>query len=770
MDKRHPAPLHSAPGLLDGEASAFRNDAASKVTGTALYTDDFEVPGMLHCVPVYTDYVHARIIEIDTERAAGEPGVVAVLTSRDVPGELRYGQINRDLPMFASDKIRSNGDVVAAVVAETREEAIEAAELIKVEAEVLPPLLDPEEAMREDAPRIQDNTESNIVVHHKIRRGEAEDALEHSYLVIEEEFTTAFFEHAYLEPEGALCIPKQDGVMAVYGSLQHPNSTRKFICAYLGLPLTEVEVFSHPVGGSFGGKDDTASVVAARTALAARITGKPVKTVYKREWSVRESYKRPPYTLRYTMGFSQEGKITGAVCRVAADSGAYTSTVPWSTWRATVQCCGPYKTDHVHTDIFGVTTNNVFTGAFRGFGSPQVNFSVEQLLDIAAERLGIGPVEIRRRNMVRQGDETITGQLLDNHTVSMEAVMDAVLHKIDFERKVKQCSFGAESKTDDSGEFYGIGFGICYRGASIGAEGKDFCSCIVNCQFDGSVLLETGIWENGQGAQSAMVLLLASQLGISRDRIRYTESTTSRIPDSGTTVASRGTLLGSGALYDAAVKVKKTIAAVLAPKLDCTPEDVIFRDDRVWSGSGEFSCSWEEAMREMYNARVYPYAFGSFAAPEIWWDEEIGQGEPYFTYVYSCQAAEISVDPKTGKVTILTIVAAHDIGKAVNPAMLKGQIFGGITQGVGMALMEDLAVNQGKITALNYNRYHIPRATDVPDMTPIIIENSDPASPAGCKGIGEPALEIIAPALANAYYRATGKRMFSIPFTGSENG
>lgn len=757
----------STTGRHHGDTPAFRNDAAAKVTGKALYTDDFHVPGMLHCVPVYTDYVHARVIKIDTDRAAGAPGVVTVLTAQDVPGELRYGQINRDLPMFASDKIRSNGDVVAAVVAESRNEALEAAALVTVEAEELPPLLDPEEAMREDAPLVHDNTETNIVVHHKIRRGDAEDALERSDVVLEEKFTTGFFEHAYLEPEGALCIPRQDGVMAVYGSIQHPNSTRKFICAYLGLPLTEVEVFSHPVGGSFGGKDDTASVVAARTALAALITGKPVKTVYKREWSIRESYKRPPYSLRYKMGFSKDGRITGVICRAVADSGAYTSTVPWSTWRATVQCCGPYKAPHVHTDIYGVTTNNVFTGAFRGFGSPQVNFSVEQLMDIAADKLGIGPVEIRRRNMVRQGEETITGQLLDNHTVSMEEVMNAVLEEIDFEHKVKRCSFGAAADGPD--KLYGIGFAVSYRGASIGAEGKDFCSCIVNCQFDGSVLLETGIWENGQGAQSAMVILLASQLGISRERIRYTESTTSQIPDSGTTVASRGTLLGSGAVYDAAVKVRMTIAEVLAPTLGCAPEEVAFRDDRVWSGSGEFSYSWEEAMDEMYNARVYPYGFGSFAAPEIWWDEEVGKGEPYFTYVYSCQAVELSVDPQTDKATILNIVAAHDIGKAINPAMLEGQIYGGITQGMGMAIMEDLAVEQGKITALNYNRYRIPRTTDMPEITPIIIENFDPASPVGCKGIGEPALEIIAPALANAYYRATGKRMFSIPFKGGGN-
>lgn len=620
------------------EKEGFRNDAYSKVTGRARFADDIVLPKMLHAVPVYTEYVHAEIKVIDTEEARGMPGVVCVLTWKDVPGQLYFGQIEKDLPLFSSDKVRSYGDVIALVVAETRAEALAAAEKVSFGGMELPGVFGPEEALEEEAPLLFEERGTNIVNYYKTRRGDPDKALESADTVIRQQFATGFFEHAYLEPEGAVCIPRPDGVLEVHGSIQHPVSTRRFIAAYLGLQLADAEIISHPTGGSFGGKDDTASLIAARAALAARLTDRPVKLIYNREWSMRESYKRPAYKLDYTMGVSKDGKIEAVVCRNLADSGAYTSTVPWSTWRAAVQCCGPYQVDHVRGDTYGVATNNIFTGAFRGFGSPQVNFSIEQLMDMAAEACGLTPREIRRKNMVSQDCSTITGQVLDNHTVSLEEVMDRVLDTIGYDEKYPRCSRGKGEPAD----LYGIGFAVSYRGASLGAEGKDFCSALVNCQFDGSVLLETGIWENGQGAQGTMMLALSSALGISLDRIRYVESSTSQIPDSGTTVASRGTLVGTGAVYRAAENLKQLLSDTLAPVLDCGPWEVSFRDDALWGGGRRLS--WEEAMEKMYEARVFPFAFGNFQTPDIWWDEEKGCGVPYFTYVYSCQAVELRVN------------------------------------------------------------------------------------------------------------------------------
>ncbi len=742
--------------IRDKAEGAFRNDAAAKVTGRAQFADDYVFPRMVHGVPVFPDIPHGRIVSIDTTAAEKAPGVIRVFTWKDIPGKLDYGQINHDMPLLAHDKIRHYGDVYALIVAETRQQALDASRLVTLKTEALEPVFSTRNALNPDSPVLRGD--SNLIEHHKVRRGDPDAALKDADLVLKRQAQTSWFEHAYLEPEGAVCFPRQDGVLEIYGSLQHPVSTRRFICAYLGMPFADVEVFSHPVGGSFGGKDDTASVVCARAALAAKLIGRAVKIIYNREWSFLESYKRPAYELDYTVGFNKEGIIQGVVCDILADSGPYTSTTPWSTWRSTVQSCGPYRVDNVRTDVRAAATNNPPTGAFRGFGSPQVNFTIESIMDEAAEQLGLSSLDIRRRNMLTQGSSTINGQVLDTHRVSLGEVMEAVSEDIDYEKKLARCSFG---KPGDNGMLYGIGLAISYRGASVGAEAKDFCSCVINCQYDGSILLETGIHENGQGAQSAMMMVLARELGVSLGRIRYTEATTSQVPEGGTTVASRGTLMGSAAVVDAVKNLKVVISEVIAPELGTSPDKLVFADDRISSASGDIS--WEKAMAAMHSARVYPFAFGSFKAPEVTWHHEDGTGEPYFTYVYSCQAVEVEVDPRRGKVKVLNVTAAHDIGRAVNPAMLEGQIYGGVVQGMGMALYEDLQVVDGKPEALNFNNYRIPRTVDIGEIKALIVENRDPTSPFGCKGIGEPALELIAPALNNALYRATGRREYSLP-------
>jgi CO/xanthine dehydrogenase Mo-binding subunit len=740
--------------------SVFRNDAFSKVSGRAKYTDDLKFYGMLHMVPLYTSHLHAENLAVDTSRAEKAAGVVAVYTADDIPGQVHFGQINRDYAMLAQGKIMCEGDVIALLVAETREAALSAAELVEEKADPLPPVTDPREALKEGAPILRPGTEGNTnrINHGRVRKGDAKSLLEQCHLVLDEEFSSQFIEHAYMEPEAGIAVPRPDGVIEIYGSMQHPYSTRRFVAAMLGEPLVNVEVYQNPMGGGFGGKDDTAAIVCARAALGARKLGRPVKLTYTREWSVRESYKRHPYFLHYRWGFSKEGKLLAADIDMISDSGAYTSVTPWVNWRSTAQCCGPYTADAVRMDIYAATTNNVFTGAMRGFGAPQVNFAVEQLMDMAAEKLGIGPDEIRRINMVKQGSATITGQVLDNHKVSLEEVMDRLLKESDWKEKYPACSRG-KGEGDD---LYGVGFAISYRGASLGAEGMDYCSSVINCQMDGSILLEAAIHENGQGAESVQMMILAEELGVPISRIRYKRPSTSNIPDGGTTVATRGTIMGGGAVAVAARNLKKLIADTLADELGGDPSEVLFEDDTVRVPLGK-SLTWEEAMKAMHFRRIYPYTFGTFQAPHVSWDEELGQGDAYFTFVYSAQAAEVTVNRKTGKVKLLSMTAVHDIGRAINRAMVLGQMYGGIAQAVGQALMEELGIENGRIKNLNLNSYKIPRAKDLPDIKGIIIENNDPNSPIGAKGIGEPALELMAPAIANAVYNATGIRVHQLP-------
>lgn len=737
----------------------FRNDAVAKVTGQTRYSDDLKFHRMLHGVPVYTDYVHAKIDSIDTLAAEQSKGVVKVITAKDILGDKCYGQIQRDYALLVSDKIRFHGDVVAVVVAETRDCAIAAAKLVQVKAAPLPLILDLEKAMQSDSPLVHKSKGSNVVNHHQIRRGHAQDAFKQCDYILEQDFKTQFIEHAYLEPESAVARLRHDGVMEVYGGMQHPFTTRCFVAAILGVRLADVEVFNMPMGGGFGGKDDTIAIVCARAALAAKLTGCPVKITYDREWSIRESYKRHPYQAHYKMGFNRDGKIQAVECRILADAGAYTSMTPFVTWRSTVQCCGPYEVPHVHADVYGVHTNHVFTGAMRGFGSPQINFMIEQLIEMAAEKAGISEVEMRERNRVRQGGVTITDQALDSHVVSLGEVAEKTLRAIDYENKVRRSSFGK----GNNDEQYGIGYAIGYRGMSFGAEGMDFCPAIINGQFDGSILLEVGVHENGQGFESAMILLLAEHLGVNRERIRYRRGSTSNIPDGGASVASRCTLMGGGAVVNAACLLKQQMATLLCEKLHCQVDEVKFENDGLSGRMANDRLTWNEAVSEMYLKQSYPYAFGVFQAPKVGWDEEHGKGNAYFTWVYGCDAVELTVNHKTGKVTLLNYIATHDVGKVVNRPMLLGQYYGGIVQGIGYALSESIVNQEGKIQNTNFNTYRIPRATDVPEMIGIIVENPDKTSPSGAKGIGEPALELVAPAIANAIYRATGKRYFELP-------
>jgi len=770
---------------------SWRNDAFAKVTGRAKFTDDLKFAKVLHAAPAYSDFVHARIKAIDTDIAEKIPGVVRVLTAKDVPGVNRFGQILRDFRIFADDKIRYHGDVVAIVVAESREIAIRAAQLVKVDATPLPAVLDPEEALKPDAVLVHENHGTNLINTHVVRRGNVEEGFKQADFIIEEKFQTQTVEHAYLETEAAVCVPRStDGVIEVYGSMQHPFSTRRFVAACLGVPLSEVEIIGTPMGGGFGGKDDTAAIVCARTALAAKLLNRPVKMMYRRDWSIRESYKRHPYRVHYKMGVNKAGRITAVQCKIIADGGAYCSVTPWVTWRSTVQCCGPYVVENVHCDSFGVYTNNVVAGAMRGFGSPQMNFIIEQVVEMAAQKAGISGIEFRRRNMVRQGSVTITGQKLDGHKVAMEQVLDTVLREMDYETKLARCahaprsSRGNEALTEKSeirnpksgisqslltsaatekDELYGIGLAMSYRGVSLGAEGVDFCAAIINAQADGSILLEVGVHENGQGAESAMSLICAEELGVDLNRIRYRRSSTSNIPDSGTTVASRATIMGGGAVTLAARELKQKIADAFCAKLRCAPGEVRFKDNFICGQTDGDRIAFADAMREMWLMQRFPFALGTFKAPRVTWDEHSGQGDAYFTWVYGCQAVELTVNKKSGKVKLLNAVAAHDVGRAVNPEMVRGQIYGGLAMSAGYALHEEVKAPDGKITTLNLNTYRIPRSMDLPEMKAIIVENPDPVSPSGAKSIGEPANEILAPAIANAIFHATGRRHLSLP-------
>ena len=735
-----------------------RVDAWGKVTGRARFAADYNLAHQLVGRVLRSRHPHARILRIDTSRAERLPGVAAVLTARDIPGSKVFGFVTQNQYVLAEDRVRYLGDGVALVAAASREVAEEALLMIEVDYEVLPLLTDPEEAMKEDAPRIHGDT--NIFVHHKVRRGDTKAGFARADFVIERKFRTQFVEHAYIEPEAVLAEPAEQGGVRITGSIQNLFSSRRSVAAALGTDLNRVQLIQATLGGSFGGKDEVMTAMCCRAALLALRTGKPVKMVNTREESMLESYKRHPYTLYYRWGARNDGSITAMEIRCVADGGAYASMSPFVTWRSVVQASGPYRCENVRTDVYAAYTNNNYTGAMRGFGSPQVNFAIESMMDELGERVGKDPLEIRLQNCFTEGSITATGQRLDQ-SVSLKEVLNKAAAASDFRKKWKtyRGAPGASKKR-------GIGLACSYRGVSLGAEGTDAAGAIVSVQTDGSVIISSGVTDMGQGAQSQMSQIAAEVLGVSMDRIQFLNTNTSRVPDSGPTVASRGTIMGGSAAKKAAESVRACLLSAGEAMTGLRADQLSCRDNfLIEAASGERLASFAELAAECFRQGKPLIGLGWHKAPGTTWDGETGQGTAYFTFVYGANIAEVDVDTETGKIDVLDFVSAHEVGKAISLNGVEGQIYGGVAMGLGYGLLEDFEIDSGIPKQLNFDEYLLPTSMDVPPVKVILVENPDPAGPFGAKSIGEPANEIAAPAILNAIANATGRRIYEIPAT-----
>jgi CO/xanthine dehydrogenase Mo-binding subunit len=735
-----------------------RVDALGKVTGRAKFAADYNAGHQLYGKVLRSAYPHARILGIDTARARQLEGVEAVLTARDIPGEKVIGIVVKNQAILAVDKVRYLGDGLALVAARTREIAEVAVKLIKVDYEPLPVVSDPEVALVSDAPRI--HGEDNTFVHHKVRKGDVEQGFAQADFIIERKFRTPCIEHSYLEPEAVLAEPAEHGGVVITGSVQNLFSTRRSVAAALKLDLNRVEVIQATLGGSFGGKDEVMTSMCCRAALLALATGKPVKMVNSREESMLESYKRHPYVLYYKWGAKKDGSITAMDIKCIADGGAYASMSPFVTWRSVVQATGPYYCENVKTDVFAVYTNNNYTGAMRGFGSPQVNFAIESMMDELGEKVGKDPLQIRLQNGFKDGAVTATQQKL-THKVSLVEVLTKAAETADFRSKWKKYRTApAASKKR------GIGLACSYRGVSLGAEGVDAAGAIVSVQTDGSVIVSSGITDMGQGALTQMSQIAAEVLGISMDRIRFLNTNTSRVPDSGPTVASRGTIMGGSAAKNAAEIVRATLLGVGAEMTRVVAEKCELAGNYlVEKRSGKRLASFTEVAAESFRRGRAMHALGWHKAPPTSWHDEEGKGEAYFTFVYGANVAEVEVDTETGKVDVLDFVSCHDVGKAINRNSVLGQFYGGVAMGLGYGLLEEFDYYDAVPKQVNFDEYLIPTSMDVPPIKAIIVENEDAAGPFGAKSVGEPTNELAAPAIVNAIYNATGKRICEIPAT-----
>ena len=743
-----------------------RVDGLAKVTGKAVYGDDIIMNNMLYGVCRYVDIPAGRIDALDLSEAEKVPGVVRIATWNDIPGQRKLGAIVPDHPPIIDKEIAYRGDVVAVVAAETYEAACIAVDKIKITYTPWEPITSPEEAMKPGARLIHSELDSNIINRHHTAKGDIDAGFAASSHIFEREYEVGFQEHGYIEPESITAyLDNNEQIMTIEGSIQNAHRTRAVIAKYLDLPQAKVNIKRSVLGGSFGGKDDIIDNVSCRAALLVHLTGRPVKISYNREQSMRESYKRHPYKMKYRIGVDDDARIQAIKIDIIADGGSYCGQTVFVTWRSSVQAAGPYNIPNVRVDLVGVYTNNNYTSAYRGYGAPQVIFANESLMDDVAGELGLSPVEFRLRNILKQDDTSMAGQVFSEHTVSAREVLEKTLLKAEYEAKREHYK---KLNAEGGPIRYGIGFALSHRGCSLGAEGLDASSALIQVNADASVNISTSVSENGQGLQTTMSLLAAEAFGIGLDRVMFSEPATAMIADGGSTVASRGTLMGGQAILSAANKIKQRMADAVRETLKAQSiDDIAWQNGKVFNRhSPALSLSFQQVCDMTRATGANLSAYGWHVAPNIHWDEEKGCGSPYFTWVYGCQLADVAVDMRTGKITVNNVVATHDVGKVINPVGFSGQVYGGVLQGmIGYGMLEDFNTEHGVVKSENFDTYLLPTIKDMPHIDIIAVENYDKAGPMGAKVIGEPVLELGAAALNNAVSFAIDRPNRTLPLT-----
>jgi CO/xanthine dehydrogenase Mo-binding subunit len=727
-----------------------RLDAFAKVTGRAKYAADLEFSRMLHAKVVRTPCAHARIRRIFFDEVLRLPGVVAVLSPDDVPGT--YGD-DTWVQVLVRNRARSYADALAVVAAESERTAIEACSKVGIDYEEMPSVFDVEEAIRPDAPVL--HGERNLFHTHRIRKGDVSAGFRESDLLLERTYVMPAAEHAYLEPETATGVVEPDGRITVYGSIKTPFDVRRMVAKVLDTGLDRIRIVPATLGGYFGGKDEDMALMACRVALLARKTGRPVRISNTREESLLESTKRHRFVMKYKVGAKRDGRLAAMDIEILADAGAYSMKTPHVTFRSCAEATGPYEVPNVRVDVHSVFTNNNNSGAFRGFGSPQVDFAVESMMDELAEGLGVDPYQFRSKNAFSQGSRTATGQALEG-SVTLRKCMDLAVEKSGWRERRSAHPEGTMRR--------GLGLAASFRGISLGGASVDTAGALVSIQEDARVLVSCGMVEGGQGPQTVLCQICADALGIPLEKVSFLDWDTGSVPDSGPTVASRATLVGGNAVKKACEQLLEEIFVTVSEALDTPPDQLTCTDGVIFSGrDAGLRLTFEEAVAECRKRGRRLVSIGWYKVPSTGIAPETGQGIPFFKYVYGADVAEVEVDTQTGSVRLLKYVSVHDVGRAINPELVAGQIYGGVCMGLGTALFENYALSGGRPQNFNLDQYKIPTAMDMGDVTVITVEGNLEEGPFGASSIGEPASQIVAPAIMNAIAHATGRRIYRLP-------
>ncbi len=731
-----------------------RADAQDKVTGNAVYTDDLQFAEMLHARVKRAMVPSAIVRTIDVEAARALPGVAAVLTAEDIPGAHQHGLVITDWPSLVGvgEQIRTVGDAVAIVAAETREIATQALDLIAVEFDLLPVVSDPVQAHLPDAPSI--HPKGNLLKHIKVRKGDVEQGFSQADVVLEHTFHTPFHDHAFMEPECSIARPIEDGRMEIYVGSQIPYQDREAVAAALDVPEDRVRIIGQLIGGGFGGKEDIAGQIHA--ALLAQVTGRPVKLLYDRHESLIAHPKRHATQIRVKVGAMRDGRLVAVESELYGDGGAYASLSEKVMTRATTHSSGPYEAPHVKADCYVMYTNNPPAGAFRGFGVLQSAFAVESIMDMLAEELSIDPIELRRMNALRVGSITNTGQLLRN-SVGMLECIDKVSQEI--QRLSPELPFTSHPVEGKPHLRKSWGFAVAYKNTGLGGGAPDKAGADVELYTDGHFEVRTSSAELGQGLPTVLQLIAAEELGARPDQVHVLLSDTDLTPDGGPTTASRQTFVTGNAVRQTAQALREMLTSELAEQYDVPPDRIHYVEGL--AQVGEITVSLGAVAEGMIANGRKPLASSVYWAPET---RPLGQGgDMHFAFSFAAQAAEVEVNMLTGEVNVLRLISANDVGFAVNPLGLRGQIEGGAMMGLGHALTEDFIVRDGHVVTDRLSRYRMPSITMTPEIKPFVIENPVPEGPYGAKGVGEIVIIPTPPAITNAIYNAVGVRLDRLP-------
>jgi xanthine dehydrogenase molybdenum-binding subunit len=738
-------------GLVVGTPVS-RIDALEKVVGSGRFTADIQLPGLLHGKLRLSDHAHARVLAVDTVEAERLPGVKAVLTAWNTP-EYRFGSEFQDQTLFARDKVLHRGSVLAAVAATDPETAEEAVRRIRVDYEPLPAVMDVLEAIKPDAPILHERLASypgvnpahiqgNICARSSVVWGDVEEGFRQADHVFEHTFTTSTVHQGYLEPMASVAQFDAGGKLTLWTSTQGTYVVRSRVATLLDLPLHKVRVIVPHVGGGFGGKLQT--VLEPFCALLAQHTGRPVKIVLTREEEFFLGKPRSAGVIHLKTGVRRDGALVARQARMYFDTGF--ACHPRSTEIAPTVIRGPYNIPHVRFEALCVYTNKMGCGSFRGPGGIQAHFAGESQIDIICRELGFDPVEFRRRNGVREGSTSGMGVRLRH--VGMLTALD---------RAAEAAAWGTPTPAaSQPGKRVGRGI-ACGEWRLGGGRGS---GAWVKLNEDGTVHLIAGMSEIGSGSSTAMVQIAAEVLGVKADAVALIAGDTETTPFDTLTAASRVTVSLGNAVQRAAADARDQLLRLAAERLEANPADLECRDGRiVVKGSPERGFSLGELARYAQTLGPGPIlGRGSFSSRL-----------PQSLHTYGTQIVEVEVDEETGQVALRRIVAAHDVGCAVNPQGVEGQIQGGVTQAIGHTLMEEVKYTpNGDPQNAGFLDYKIPSILDLPLIEPVIVEEADEEGPFGARGVGEPPILAMAPAIANAIADAVGVRITSLPITAEK--